>query len=351
MLDTTRSASPRPLRARHPLPRATLASAAFAACAALLPAPASAQDFPNLKPLTLIVPFAAGSATDNSGRILADTLSETLGQKVIVVNRPGAGAAVGLDSVAKSAPDGYTMGLASTSTYVFPAAIGDKRSYDTLKDLTVIAVPVELPQIIASSARIPPRTLKELIGYLKDHQSAFVSAGPGTAAHVVGAVLVQTAGGKGDAVHYKSSSAGLPDLIEGRVFFTVDGVSSVAGSIKEGKLIGLAMIAPRRVPLLPEVPSMVEAWPEAPEFLKQMSAHLIVVPSKTPAEIVTKLNAAINRAVADATMRDRLDKSGLFPRAPMSVDEVSVYVRGQVAEWTSTFTSTGIRDAVRATAN
>ena len=94
-----------------------------------------------------------------------------------------------------------------------------------------------------------------------------------------------------------------------------------------------------------------EVWPEAPEFLKQMSAHLIVVPSKTPPEIVTKLNAAINRAVADATMRDRLDKSGLFPRAPMSVDEVSVYVRGQVAEWTSTFTSTGIRDAVRATAN
>ena len=328
-----------------------LASVAIALCAMLVPAFASAQAFPTQKPLTLVVPFAAGSATDGSGRILADALSETLGQKVIVVNRPGAGAAVGLDSVAKSAPDGYTMGLASTSTFIFPAALGDKRPYDTLKDLTAIAVPVELPQIIASSAQIPPRTLKELIAYLKDHHGAFVSAGPGTAAHVVGAVLVQTAGGKGDAVHYKSSSAGLPDLIEGRVYFTVDGISSVAGSIKDGKLIGLAMIAPRRVPFLPDVPSMPEAWPEAPGFLKQMSAHFIVVPSKTPPEIMKTLNAAINKAVAEASTRERLDKSGLFPRGGMKVDQVSVYVRDQVTDWTATFTSTGIRDAVKATAN
>ena len=346
-------------RGRHVVPqgpclqlfRKTLASLALVAFGVPFVPQASAQPYPGLKPVVMIVPFAAGSATDTIGRIVADGLSQTLGQKVIVENRAGAGGAIGLEALARSAPDGYTIGVASTSTYVLTAALAEKRPYDVLKDFMPVAVTNDLPLIVASTAQLSPRNLKEMIAYLQANHTLFVSAGPGTSAHVLGSALVHAAGGKGDAVHYKSSSAGIPDLLTGRVSFTVDGPGSVAPHIKEGKLVGLAFFAGKRVAILPEVPTMEETWPEAPDYMKQASVSIILLPARTPPNVVAKLNSDINRAMQDPAIKDRIERAGLATRAPMSVDQIANLLRRSVEAWTEAVTTTGIKDAVKATSN
>jgi len=333
------------------LPRRAWSAALAALALALCGAQAFAQGFPNAKPLTLIVPFAAGSATDTIGRIVADGLTQTLGQKVVVENRAGAGGAIGMEALAKAAPDGYTLAVASTSTYVLTAALGEKKPYNVLTDFTPVAITNDLPLMIASTAQIPPRNLKELIGYLKANHATFVSAGPGTSAHVLGSALLYAAGGKGDAVHYKSSSAGIPDLLTGRVLYTVDGPGSVAGSIKEGKLVGMAIFASKRVQILPDVPTMEEAWPEAPDYMKQASVSIILVPAKTPPDVAARLNSEINRAMQDPAIRERIEKAGLSSRAPMSAEQIAATLRRSVDVWTDAVTRTGIKDALKATSD
>jgi tripartite-type tricarboxylate transporter receptor subunit TctC len=219
-----------------------------------------------------------------------------------------------MEALAKAAPDGYTLAVASTSTYVLTAALGEKKPYNVLTDFTPVAITNDLPLMIASTAQIPPRNLKELIGYLKANHATFVPpAGDQRARPRLRPVV--RAGGKGDAVHYKSSSAGIPDLLTGRVLYTVDGPGSVAGSIKEGKLVGMAIFASKRVQILPDVPTMEEAWPEAPDYMKQASVSIILVPAKTPPDVAARLNSEINRAMQDPAIRSASKRRVVHARA------------------------------------
>lgn len=311
---------------------------------------ATAQAYPSLKPITLIVPFAAGSGTDQVGRVVADGLSRTLGQKVVVDNRPGAGGAIGLDVVAKAAPDGYTLAMSSTGAYAIPNALSevDKRPYD-VKDFIGVAITNELPLTYVSTAAISPRNLKEMLVWMKANPTPFVSAGPGTGGHVLGATLIQAAGAKGDAVHYKSSSSGIPDLLAGRVFFTVDSPGSFAGLIKEGKLVGLAVLASQRVPLIAEVPTIQEAWPDGPEFLRQAAlVNFVLAPAKTSREVALRLNAEWTRAAADPSIKERFEKAGLIARAPLGLDQLADYLNASLAGWNRVVRTTGVLDAVKA---
>ena len=309
-----------------------------------------AQAYPALKPVTLIVPFAAGSGTDQVGRVVAEGLSRVLGQKVVVDNRPGAGGAIGLDAVAKAAPDGYTLAISSTGGLLIPAALAevDKRPYD-VKDFIGIAITNELPLTYVSTAAIPPRNLRDMLAWMKANPTPFVSAGPGTGGHVLGAALVQAAGANGDAVHYKSSSSGIPDLLAGRVFFTVDAPGSFAGLIKEGKLVGLAVLASQRVPLIADVPTIQEAWPDGPEFLRQAAlVNFVLAPAKTPREVASRLNAEWARAATDPSIKERFDKAGLIGRAPASLDQVTAYLNNSMTGWNRVVRTTGVLDAVKA---
>lgn len=342
-------------RSSHTTSRAARAwpIAVLACASALLPVSgALAQAYPSARNITMMVGFAAGSGTDAVARIVADGLSQTLGQKVVVENRPGAGGAIGIDAVAKAAPDGYTIGMASTSTYVYTAALADvdKKPYDIKRDFVAIGLTNDLPLTLASSAAIPPKNLKQLLEYMKTNNAPFVSAGPGTGAHVLGAALVQASGGKGDAVHYKGSAVAIPDLIAGRVFFTTDAPGSIAGLIKEGKLVGLAVLSSKRIGIIPDVPTIEEAWPDGPEYFRQSrSVNITILPSKTPRDIAERLNAAINKAQVEPAMRDRFEKAGLVPRPPMNLDQIAQMLNRDIDDWTKVIRSTGIRDAVKAT--
>ena len=325
---------------------------ALIAMAAMQVAPqAHAQAYPRLKPVTLIVPFAAGSATDALGRVLAEGLSAVLGQRVIVENRVGAGGAIAFAALAKAAPDGYTIGLGSTSINVLAVALELKLPYDVATDFIPVALPADLPFVLASTARRPPRNMKEFVAYAKSNPTQFVTAGPGTGAHLLGAAVLHAAGGKGDAVHYKAAAAGIPDLLEGRVDFTVDAPTIITSHIKEGNLVGLGVFASRRLSALPDVPTVGEAWPEAPEFMKRASVYIITVPAKTPKDIVTKLNADMARAVADPAVKERIEKLGMFTRQPMDVEQVAEVLRQSTDAWTQVVRTTGIRDAMKATSN
>ncbi len=329
------------------------------ACSALIvlsalhfSSPARAQAYPSQKPVTLIVPFAAGSATDALARVLADGLSQTLGQKVVVENRGGAGGIIAFGALAKSAPDGYTIALGSTAGLnVFAVALGLKLPFDVANDFIPVSLPADLPFIMTSTVRLAPRNLREFVAYAKINHTQFVTAGPGTGGHLLGTAVLQAAGGKGDAVHYKAAAAGIPDLLEGRVDFSIDAPTVVTSHVKDGRLIGLGVFASRRLPNLPDVPTIGEAWPQAPEFMKRAASYVINVPAKTPKDVVTRLNVEIARAVADPVVREKIERLGMFTRAPMDVDQVAEVLRQSVDAWTKVVQTTGIGEAMKATSN
>jgi len=324
------------------------AALAVAGSALQYAAPAAAQAYPTRKPVTLVVPFAPGTSSDIAGRIIAEALSQTLGQKVVVENKPGAGGAIGLDAVAKAAPDGYTLGAASTGFTVLPIALGEKRPYELMVDLVPVALTNDLPLVLVSTPEIPPRTMREFLAYAKAHPIQFATVGPGTGAHVLGAAIMQAAGAKADAVHYKGS--GIVDLIAGRVQASVEGSGSTAAHIKAGKLVGLGVFTPRRLPSMPDLPTMAEAWPDGPEFLKTgaVVTTFIVAPAKVPGDIMTKINADLNRAMADPGVRAKLEQVGLLPRAAASLEQSGAHINGQIQSWTRSVAATGIKEAVKA---
>jgi tripartite-type tricarboxylate transporter receptor subunit TctC len=329
-----------------------LASAAMITTVSLLHVThAHAQAYPQLKPVTLIVPFAAGSATDALGRVLADGLSQAMGQKVIVENRAGAGGAIAFQSLAKSAPDGYTIALGSTSINVLAVALELKLPYDVIADFIPVALPADLPYVLASATHRPPRSMREFLAFAKSNPTQFVTAGPGTGSHLLGAAVLQIAGGRGDAVHYKSAASGLPDLLAGRLDFVADAPAMVTPHIKGGRLVGLGVFADQRLSILPDVPTMTESWPDAPDFMKRASVYILTVPAKTPREVVNRINADLTRTVADPVIKERIERLGMLPRPPMDVDQVAAHLRQTTEDWKRVVQNSNIREALKATTN
>jgi tripartite-type tricarboxylate transporter receptor subunit TctC len=317
-----------------------------AACTSL----ANAQAYPS-KPVLLIVPFAAGGPTDVLARIIADGVSKTLGQKVVVENRAGAGGAIGLEATAKAAPDGYTIAFGGTSTNILSPALQEKRPYDTVKDFVGVAIPNDLPLVFVSTTEIPPRNLKALVNHMRasPNPTPFVSSGPGTSSHIFGAAFAQAVGAKSVAVNYKSSGVGVPDLIAGRVSFTAgEGTAVVLDPIRQGRLVGMAVLAGKRLPTLPDVPTMQEAYPDAPDFMKRASFNVIIAPAKTPRDVVEKLNHEIYRGVHLPDTKNRIEQAGLFVRDPMTPAQVAQYLSRELASWSGVVKQTGILDAVKA---
>jgi len=321
-----------------------------AAASVLMSGAASAQNFP-AKPVTLIVPFAAGGPTDVIARIVAEGMTQTLGQKVIIDNRAGAGGGIGLEATAKAAPDGYTIAYGGTSTNILSAALEEKRPYDTVKDFVAVAIPNDLPLVFVSTTEIPPRNMKALVNYLRSNANPtpYISAGPGTSAHVFAAAFLQAIGAKGTAVAYKSSGAGIPDMIAGRVAFTAgEGTAVVLEHIRQGRLVALGVLSSKRLPTLPDVPTMQEAYDDTPDFMKRPSFNVIIAPAKTPREAVAKLNREIYRAVQLPEVRRRIEQAGLFVRDPMTPAQVSQYMARELSSWSKAVRETGIFAAYKA---
>jgi tripartite-type tricarboxylate transporter receptor subunit TctC len=259
---------------------------AVAACA-------SAQNYPN-KPIRLVVPFPAAGTTDILAREVGQRLSVTLGQPVVIDNRPGAGGNIGADIVAKSAPDGYTLLMATVGTHAINASLYSNMPYDHIKDFTPVVLVAGVPNVLEVTPSLPVKTVADLIKLAKEKpgQINFASSGNGTSIHLSGELFKSMAGVDMTHVPYKGSAPALVDLVGGQVQVMFDNVPSSIEQIKAGKLRAVAVTSAQRSPALPDVPTIAESG--LPGF--EASAWFgIVAPAGTPAAVVNRINADVNQ--------------------------------------------------------
>jgi tripartite-type tricarboxylate transporter receptor subunit TctC len=284
-----------------------LALKATAAAMLAIPLFAHAQDYPK-RPITLVVPFAPGGGTDSIARELGRFLSDRLGQPVVVENRGGGGGAIGARSVAKADPDGHTL-LFVTSTFVTNAASESKPSYDPVNGFTPIAMIGRGPLMIVTNKGLGVKTVQELIALSKKKPEGldFCSSGPGGINHLAGELFLQKTGSKMTHVPYKGSGPATVDLLAGRtqVFFTT--IPTMIQHVKSGAVEVLATTGPKRLAILPNIPTAVEAGVAGYEPYTWWG---IVAPKGTPDPIVKKLNGLINEISAQEPLKGRLVSEG-----------------------------------------
>lgn len=285
---------------------------AAAAAAALLTVPgaAMAQDYPK-RPITLVVPYAAGGGTDNVARALAQGMSEKLGQAVVVDNRGGGGGAIGSKLVAKADPDGYTL-LFVSSSFVTHAATEATASYDVVKDFAPIGMIGRAPLIMVTHKSVGAKTVQELVAASKKNPGGinFASSGPGTVLHLAGELFKQRTGANMTHIAYKGSGPATADLLAGRtqLFFTT--VPAMAQHVKTGAVDLLAVTGDERSPLFPNVPTIAETG--VPKY-NITTWWGVLAPAKTPAPIIAKLNKVVNDVASAQALKARLVSEGATP--------------------------------------
>ena len=289
------------------LARVGLASAALAA--GLLVAPtAQAEDYPT-RPVRVIVPFSPGGAVDGPMRLLAEGLSKRLGQAVVVENRPGAGATIGTEFVAKSPADGYTLLLAS-QTNAISATLYAHLSYDPIEDFEPISLIGREPGVIVVNPSLPVRSLQELIVYVKAHPGEvdYASSGNGSGQHLFAALLCSMTGMRMNHVPYRGSAQATTDLLAGQVKLAIPGTAGMVGHIRAGKLRALAVTGAKRSPLLPDVPTVAEAGVPGYEAYVWMG---LLAPKGTPPALIGRLNRELLGVLATDEVKRYMESAGI----------------------------------------
>ncbi len=302
--------------------------------AASIPGPAFAQAFP-AKPIRYVVPFAPGGPTDTFSRALTARLSEQLGQPVIVENIPGAGASIGMDRVAKSAPDGYTIGLATTGTHAInPALYGPRLTYNALKDFSPLTVAVGYINILVVHPGIPAKSVGELVAYAKANPGKvnFGSAGNGSSNHLSGELLKTLTGAPMQHIPYKGSAPALADVIGGQLTFMFDSPVTVLPQIRGGKIRALAVTTAKRSAYAPEIPTMDESGMPGYSEAGSDLWYGIVGPAGIPRPIVDRLNAEIVKALRSSEMAERL-KTQFLDAWPTTPEEFQKIIESDHAKW------------------
>ena len=302
--------------------------------------PAHAQNFPS-RAITLVIPFAPGGSTSIVGRGVADKMSELLGEKVVVDNRPGAGGTVGTKAVAKSAPDGYTLVLGYTGTLAIGPSLYKNVGYDPRKDFAPIGMIGNAPNSLVVHPSFPARTVAELIAYAKSNPDKvnFGSAGVGTASHVSGEYFATAAGIKLVHVPYKGTGPALTDLLGGHIPMAFAPVPATHANIAAGTLRALAVTSAARSSLMPEVPTIAESG------LAGFDASLyygLIAPAGTPRPIVDKLNAALRAALASDDVKKRLVADGTEV-TPSTPEEYAAFIDKDEIKWSGIVKASGAK--------
>lgn len=295
-------------------------------------ASASAETFPS-RPITIIVPFAAGGPTDALARILGDRMRQTLGQPIIIEDVTGAGGTIGVGRAAHAAPDGYTLSIGHLGTHVVNGAIYPL-NFDLLKDLEPVATIASNPMMIVSKNDIPAKNLSELIAWIRAHDGKVTAgtAGVGSGAHFSGVYFGQQIGSKLQFVPYRGTGPALLDLVAGQIDVIVDQASNSLAQVKAGKIRAYAVTSGKRLAAAPDIPTVDEAG--LPGFHVELWSG-IWVPKGTPKDVVRKLNGAIVDALADPAVRKRMAEAGLdIPsRDKQTPEGLAAYQRAEASKW------------------
>jgi tripartite-type tricarboxylate transporter receptor subunit TctC len=300
---------------------------------------ARADEWPS-HPVRILVPFGAGGAGDTLARLVAQHLSESLGQPFIVEDRPGAGGIVGTQQIITAAPDGYTIGITNLSTMSLIPVINPEATYDPLGDLKHIAYIGGSPVVLAANQATRAQTLPDFIAYANapGHAFTFSSSGMGSDGHLMGVAIAAALNVKPEHVPYKSTAEALTDVVAGQVPFSTSTLSSTAGFLHANTLIGIAVTSSQRVPDFPDLPTFKELG--HPELLDNTWFSLSG-PAQLPDDVAKKLNAAVVAAVALSDIQERFRRDG-FLAQPMSPEELTNFVASENAKWKAVIARAGL---------
>lgn len=287
----------------------------------------AAAEFPE-RQITLVIPFAAGGSTDVVGRIVAERMSQSLGQQVLVQNVGGAGGSLGAQQVAKADPDGYTLLMGTVATHALNPLILKQKPYDPVADFAPVSLLILVPNVLAVNPELPVNSVQELIDLAKKEQLAYASSGNGTPLHLSGELFKAMAGV--DIVHipYKGSGPALTDVLGNQVPIIFDNLPSSSGHIASGKLKALGVTTVERAPSFPDVPAISETLPGYETY----SWNALFAPAGTPPEAIAALNKAAVEAMADPAVAARMGEfsASVVASTPEGLAE---HVKSEMAKW------------------
>ena len=305
----------------------------------LSPLLAFAQGYPT-KPVKMIVPYAAGGTTDVLARIMADKLTQGLGQTVVIEYKPGAGGTIGADAAAKSPADGYTMVMGAPGSHSTATSLYAKLPYDPVKDFVPIVHVANVPNSIVVHPSLAVKSVPELIAYAKAHpgELTYGSAGTGATTHLTGELFALLANVKLTHIPYKGSGQAMVDLLGGQIQMMFENLPGAATQIRSGKIRGLAVTSLRRSAAFPDLPAVSETLPG----FEVVAWFALFAPAGTPAAIVARLNAESNKALSLAEVREKIAAAGSDPIGGTS-DELARFLANDIAKWTRVTREAGIK--------
>lgn len=298
--------------------------------ALMIPLIAHAQAWPTRQPIKFIVVYPPGGASDVTARIIGAKLTESLGQSVVIENKPGANGIIALDYVAKSAPDGYTILMANLGPNAINPVVYSKLPYDAIKDFAAITLTTIVPQIIVVTPSLPVKSAQDLIAYSKANPGkvTFASAGNGASNHLSGEMFNAMASIKMVHVPYKGDTPSMVDVMSGTVNVALPTAVAVMPHIKSGRLRGIAVTSSKRLPSLPDMPTVAETL----AGFEAVSWGGVMAPAGTPPEIIARLNAEINRILKMPDVAEKLQALGA-EIVGSTAEEFSAYVKSEINKW------------------
>ena len=315
--------------------------AALALVSALAAGSAGAQNYPS-KPVSIIVPLAAGTGMDTLVRLYGDKLQQVLGRPVVVENRPGAALMLGAAATATAAPDGYTLGVLTSGPMAIGPVLYKKINFDPQKDFVPLSLYVKSPLVLIVNPALPIKSVAELIEYAKKSKEPLTYSTPGAGAfqHLSTEFMAQRFGLKFTHVPYKSTPQSVTDIAAGHVNFGFAEAGASLPLIREGKVRALAVSSLTPLPTLPDVPPFAVAA-KAPDF-EAVSWHVLVAPSATPKDIVERLHREMTKIMSDPEMQKRAANIGLLPVNPASIADTQKYIASEREKWSSLVRKLGL---------